>query len=152
MQKVDSVNKRLKENVQEAKEFLDSLKDANTMADAEDKAADIKLKLERNLEKWNEMLEENEDPEMEKAIDDCEESQFSAEDMLAELEVFILKHKERRQTELNEKSKRLEMEQKEKERQMEIEHREREKQIEIEATVRNKQIEEKLKLENLNLE
>jgi len=41
-------------------------------------------------------LKENENPEIEKVVDDCEESQFSAEDTLAELEVFILKHKERR--------------------------------------------------------
>ena len=49
-QKVDTIKKRLKENFQKANEFMESLKDEKMMIDAEDKAAAIKLKLERNLE------------------------------------------------------------------------------------------------------
>ena len=49
-QKVDTIKKRLKENFQKANEFMESLKDEKMMTDVEDKAAAIKLKVERNLE------------------------------------------------------------------------------------------------------
>ena len=60
------------------------------------------------------MIKEIDDPEIEKVLEDYEESQFNGEDMLTELEVFIVKCKEKRQIELNERKQRMEMEQKEK--------------------------------------
>ena len=60
-QKLDSINKQPKENVQGAKEFMEALKGGDMMTDAEDKAAVIKLKLERTFERWNELLKENKD-------------------------------------------------------------------------------------------
>ena len=108
----------------ESKEFIESVKNGNAPENEEDIAAVMKLKLERNLEKLNGMIKKTDDPEIKKVLEDYEASQLNAEDMLAEIEVFIIKYKEKRQIELNEKAKSMKMEQKGRERQTEMEHQE----------------------------
>jgi len=151
-QRLDGINKRIREIVEGSKEFIECVKHGNALENAEDTAAVLKLKLERNLEKLKGMIKEIDDPEIEKVLEDYEESQFNGEDMLAELEVLIVKCKDKRQIELNERKQRMEMEQKEKERRMEIEYQEKEKRMELEAQATERQIQEKIQLAKVNLE
>ena len=113
-QRLDGINKRIREIVEGSKEFIECVKHGNALENAEDTAAVLKLKLERNLEKLKGIIKEIDDLEIEKVLEDYEESQFNGEDMLTELEVFIVKCKDKRQIELNERKQRMEMEQKEK--------------------------------------
>ena len=122
---------RIKENVREASKFLEGEKSEQIQENI-DKAMIMKLKLERTLQKLVEMIDEVETQEFVITIEDFDKCQYDTEDKLSELEVFIMNHREKQKSKIEQQEKWMEMELREKERKLEMEQRENEKKLEME--------------------
>ena len=143
-QKIDGVNRRVREHIKEAKVVFKIIRSGFADKSIEGKAATVKLKLDRTLEKLRELIQQiEEDPRNEVPIEEYHDSQYSAEDAISELDVLIGIAKERWQVEEKEKEKRLEAEQREKERKIEIN---------AELEKERIRVEEKIQLEKIHME
>jgi len=137
-QRVDGINSRVKENIKEIEEFL---KSETKGEDFYDKATMMKARIENNLKKLKELIDEIDSQGSEITTEEYEESQGDAEERILDLQVLIMNYKEERQAKLKlEETK--------------IKRKERERLTEISAEVEKAklQMEERIQMEKVNLE
>ena len=121
-QRVDGINSRDKENIKEIGEFL---KNEEKGQDFYDKATIMKARIENNLKKLKELVDEIESQGSEITTEEYEESQGDAEERILDLQVLIMNYKEKQQA-------RLQLEETEIKRKFELKEREREISAEVE--------------------
>ena len=89
-QRVDGINSRVKENIKEIEEFL---KSETKGQDFYDKATMMKARIENNLKKLKELIDEIDSQGSEITTEEYEESQGDAEERILDLQVLIMNTK-----------------------------------------------------------
>ena len=137
-QRVDGINSRVKENIKEIEEFL---KSETKGQDFYDKATMMKARIENNLKRLKELIDEIDSQGSEITTEEYEKSQGDAEERILDLQVLIMNYKDEQQAKLK-----LE--------ETEIKRKEKERQTEISAEVEKAklQMEERIQMEKVNLE
>ena len=139
-QRIDGVDKRIRENIEEINEFLESEKIDQGFYD---KTTMLKAKIEKNLEKFKKLIDRIESQGSDTITEEYEESQGDAEERILDLQVLIMNYKEKQQVKIQLEEEKRQMETREKERQMEIN---------AEVEKEKLQIEERIQVEKINLE
>ena len=141
-QKVDGINSRVKENVKEIGAFLTSEKKGQ---DFYDKVTMMKARIDNNLKKLKELIDEIESQGSEITTKEYEESQGDAEERIIDLQVLIVNYKEKQQA-------KLKLEETEIKRKFELKEKDGQREISAEVERAKLQMEERIQMERVNLE